>query len=1432
MAMLPRTHSRGFVLVAVAFLLVMLGQLRLKSADLRLDYQPAAYAIKGARIVTDPATTIDSGTLVIRKGVIEAVGPLDQVKIPYDAEVIDGKGLTLYPGFLDLYTTLGVPAGVIRSKTGPGRPVNYSDFALASTPPDNRNGLTPEFEVAEVYELSDSTAEERRGLGFLDIIAAPGGSIAGGQSALVSLGSLPRRESILRAPLALHLNVKPPSEPTPPVPSDDAPGPRRRRGGAGGSRYPTSLMGTVSHLRQAMLDAEYERALRAYHEAKGGERPASDPTLEAFAAARSKALPVWWEANSEDEIHRALDLAEEFGTTCVIVGGREAAKVTERLKKSDIAVVLKLDYPEEPKVPTEAEYLKKEPIEREEPLAVSKEKLAKWKESVATAAALNKAGIRFGFATDGISKINTFPSILRKVISEGLPKDAALDALTRRAAEIAGIDKRLGTLAPGKLGHVVAWTGGFSDEKAKARYVFVDGQKFDLEKSPAAAAKKKGRRDESEAEAKKGDSGPKKDKDKEVTEPKPKDAAEKPDDKTPKKAEPTKPKAPFVDIETEFASARKPTLKTGGNALIKNVAILTVDRKRPSIPNGAILIKDGKIAAIGETLDAPEGVKVIDGAGLVAMPGIIDTHSHMAIQGGVNEMSLSLVPEVRVHDVVTGDDPALYRSLAGGNTTARLLHGSANTVGGQDAVIKIKPGLPGRDLLIKGNPQGVKFALGENVTRVTGRFPNTRMGVEAAIERAFLEARAYADRRDAQAKAKDAPPFRRDLRLEALAGVLDGSIQIHSHCYRADEILMLLNVAERHGVKVRSLQHVLEGYKVASEIAAHGASASTFSDWWAYKIEAQDAIPHNAALMTEAGVSVCIKSDSEELARHLNLEAAKMMKYGGASEFDALAMITLNPAKELGIEGRVGTLEVGKDADIALFNGHPFNAYSRCEMALIDGEVWFQRSSVKGETAPKVEVARTLPVVPEAIRDREFSLKADPNATYALLGATVHPVSGPVIKDGVVIVSGGKIQAVGGPETVIPASSVSMDLKGYDIWPGLIDPGSSLGLFEIGSLRETQDSADSARFQPELRTSAALHPDSELIAVTRANGVLNAFAEPTGGVISGQGCVIGLDGWVPKEMVVLDKAALHVNIPGYVPPTPPDAPRPAFGPPEAGDPRQRRKEQIEEIKEEFHRAKAYDVIRKEAHSRNELGPIPDPRLDALAPYALGLKPVIFQAEHRVEILDALKIAKDLKLKAIITGGRDAWQVADLLKADDIPVILGGSLLLPPEESSPYDAQYANAAKLHKAGVRFAIRSKSGGPDSATGPRNLPYEAATAAAFGLPPEEALKAVTLYPARLLGVDKELGSIEPGKRANLVITTGDILQPATEVKLSFLNGKPMAPESLHTKLYGRYKERLNQVRAKSAPLGLDRKEPAQPTASLNPEPEAKAKETALAR
>ena len=662
-----------------------------------------------------------------------------------------------------------------------------------------------------------------------------------------------------------------------------------------------------------MLDAEHFQKLNAYFEANGGSRPPFDPALKALWAARTKKIPVWWQSDSRDEIHRALDLANEFGTSAVIIGGREAPQVVERLKAGNVPVVLRLNFPEEPRVPTEEEYRKKTAIDRDEPLRLLAHRKTKWKEQVGAAAALAKAGVSFAFSIEGIDRIERFPAALRQLITAGLSTDLALAGLTQNAAMIAGVDRRLGTLDPGKLGHVIALSAPFNDEKAKVKFALIDGLKFEVKpedrsrlKSRAggvdglAAAGEPGERrrpgsrgssaddDETPKQAERKDAPdrpaqqtkvatPKKSADdknpdtakaessdvlskKEPgatatgSEPKtpnsvkteaqskaietPKTAESKPDASkpadAPKPADASKPAAtPFIDVATEFDEDRKPALHTGGDVLIKGATILTV--ARGTIAKGSILIQRGKIKAVGAGIAAPEGVTVIDATGLVAMPGIIDTHSHIAIQGGVNEGTLSVVPEVRVKDVVTGEDVAIYRALAGGTTTARLLHGSANTIGGQDAVVKLRYGKPGRDMIIREGPQGVKFALGENVTRSRGRFPNTRMGVESVIEKAFDEARAYRAawdqyKKTSQAKgpAQGGPPPRVDLRLEALAGVLDGSIKIHSHCYRSDEILMLLRTAQRYGVRVQSLQHVLEGYKVAAEIAAHGAAHPLF----------------------------------------------------------------------------------------------------------------------------------------------------------------------------------------------------------------------------------------------------------------------------------------------------------------------------------------------------------------------------------------------------------------------------------------------------------------------------------------------------------------------------------------------------------------------------------------------------------------------------
>src|ERR1700720_1352237 len=404
--------------------------------------------------------------------------------------------------------------------------------------------------------------------------------------------------------------------------------------------------------------------------------------------------------------------------------------------------------------------------------------------------------------------------------------------------------------------------------------------------------------------------------------------------------------------------------------VIQNATILTVSHG--TIEHGAILIQNGKIAEIGQSVHAPSGAQVIDAAGEFVMPGIVDCHSHIAVDGSVNEGSVSVSSIVNIAEVLNPDDIDIYRDLAGGVTTANILHGSANSIGGQTVVIKLRWGAPASRLPFEGALPGIKFALGENPKRsnfsIRGqekRYPATRMGVEETIRAAFTEARDYKSKWDdydrrTSAGEKNLIPPRRDLRLDPLVEVLEGKRYVHAHCYREDEILMLLRVAKEFGFKVRTLQHVLEGYKVADEIAAAGAGASTFSGWWAYKVEAFDAIPYNAALMTRRGVLVSINSDDAKEATHLNQEAAKSIRYGGLSHEEALKMVTINPATQLGIDKRVGSIDVGKDADLVIYNHDPLSAYAVVQKTLIDGRVYFDRTRDIAERADREKEKKAL----------------------------------------------------------------------------------------------------------------------------------------------------------------------------------------------------------------------------------------------------------------------------------------------------------------------------------------------------------------------------------------------------------------------------------------------------------------------------------------
>ena len=404
-----------------------------------------------------------------------------------------------------------------------------------------------------------------------------------------------------------------------------------------------------------------------------------------------------------------------------------------------------------------------------------------------------------------------------------------------------------------------------------------------------------------------------------------------------------------------FAFAQK-----GGDVLIKNATVMTAAKGK--LDNTDLLVSNGKIARVGKNLSAPANVRIIDGTGKYVTPGIIDAHSHSMLDA-INEGSLAVSSMTNVRDVLDPKDITIYRALAGGVTSGLLLHGSANPIGGQSTTVKFKWGHPVEDFPIAGAPPGIKFALGENVKRSNfnpqagqvPRYPRTRMGTMEVIRDAFLRARDYKQAwDDFKAKKTNLPP-RRDLELEPLVEILEGKRFVHAHGYRSDEHYNLLQLADEFGFRIATLQHALEAYKIAPEIAKRGTGASIFADSWSYKLEAYDSIPYNGYILWKNGVVVSINSDSDERMRRLNLDAAKMEKYGGVPEEEALKMITLNPAKQLGIDKRTGSLEQGKDGDIVVWSGHPFSPYSRVEATIIEGEVYFDR--VK-DVAMRAELAK------------------------------------------------------------------------------------------------------------------------------------------------------------------------------------------------------------------------------------------------------------------------------------------------------------------------------------------------------------------------------------------------------------------------------------------------------------------------------------------
>ena len=649
--------------------------------------------------------------------------------------------------------------------------------------------------------------------------------------------------------------------------------------------YPGNILGVFAYLKQLYIDAAHYGVVWDAYEADpvGKPRPEWDIALEPIRQQLREGWPVLFPADDRIEIARAIRTSREMGVRPVVYGAQGAYEATDLLASEGVAVLVSVDWPTPPR--------NGDPEARP-----SLSQLRMWDRASTTPLELANAGVPFALYSGGLDDPDDVLDGAREAVARGLSPDMAVRALTLSPAEIFGVADRLGSIEVGKIANLLVTSGPLLDEGTRVENVFVDGDRFVV---PGAVAED----DEEEEEEDEED-------------------------------------APVARAPVPMSQDRGP-YRQDPVTFIRGATILTASHG--TIENGDILIRDGKIAEVGPGLTAPRGARVVDATGRYVIPGIIDAHSHLAA-AGINEGTVNVSAMVEIEDVLDPGDEGIYYALAGGVTAMNILHGSANPIGGQNAVVKLRWGADADDLLIDGAMPGIKFALGENVTRDRNpdRYPATRMGQQDVIRQAFLDAQEYMAEWEAyEAGGSMGVPPRRDLKLETLVEILRGERYVHAHSYRGDEILQLLRVAEEFGFTIRTLQHVLEGYKVADEIAAHGAGASTFSDWWAYKVEAYDAIPYNAALMTERGVLVTINSDSGEEIRHLNQEAGKTMKWGGMSEEQALRMVTLNAAIQLGIDDQTGSIDVGKDADLVIYDGYPLGMFAKPLQTYLDGDLYF-----------------------------------------------------------------------------------------------------------------------------------------------------------------------------------------------------------------------------------------------------------------------------------------------------------------------------------------------------------------------------------------------------------------------------------------------------------------------------------------------------------
>ena len=902
---------------------------------------PRAWALTNATVHASPGKTIEDGTVVMRDGIITAVGA--KVKIPKQATIIDMDGKHIYAGFIESWLDVKTVK---------------KDTSLQANWNSNMRAY---LKGADLFHPNEKSLKELHGLGFTTAHVTPKGGIFQGSSGLVQLGQIPK---------VLSNNVAQVVE--------------YAAGGWGAKEYPTSLLGAIAFIRQGFLDADWysksQGILAKYPD--GNEPIQADRSLEELSIAKRNKQPFVFRTGNELYIDRSSNIADEFELDLWIMGNGYEYRRIEEMPAS--FMIVPLNFPAKPEV-----------ADPQNALQYSTEQLKHWDMAPDNAAKLADAGFQFALTSAELKDRKDFRKNLSRAVNRGLNESAALAALTTNPAKEFGQAKRLGKVAPGFIANLVVTDGNYFDKKSKVQSVWIDGNEYEVAPDPLVDAVGDWTLIEGSNSwtlSVKADGGSLN-----VDEKKLKLANYKLDQDrisfsvnadtilqkgvTRFKGTITGGKATGYVFYPDGSSSgwtavldsvkaekgKKSKKESASNlslvfpegaygldgdvpnprTILINDATIWTSGPKGVLKEWDILFQDGKVKKIARNISLPRGnALVINGKGKHVTPGLIDAHSHMAGES-INEGFQNVTAEVRMRDVIDPNDVAMYRALAGGLTTINLLHGSANPIGGQNVVMKLRWGSFSNDLILKHAPQGIKFALGENVKRKRsyGRYPETRMGVEQVIRDAFTAARDYQKtwdtyKKDVKLQRSSMPP-RRDLELDAMVEIMEGKRLVHSHSYRQDEILMLTRIAEDFGFRMATFQHVLEGYKVAERLAEHGAGASTFSDWWAYKYEVVDAIPYNGTLMTNAGVTVSFNSDSDELARRMNLEAAKAVKYGGLDEAEALKFVTINPAKQLKIEKHVGSLELGKDADFVVWSGHPLSTYSICEQTWLDGKQYF-----------------------------------------------------------------------------------------------------------------------------------------------------------------------------------------------------------------------------------------------------------------------------------------------------------------------------------------------------------------------------------------------------------------------------------------------------------------------------------------------------------